>query len=204
MLPTIILDIDHTLLNTDKIKRDLARLGEDLNITPKMFWRAYRILRKKGEFSINKIIRYFPKMTLACRCEIKKLYRKVFKNSQKYLYHDAKYFLQWASHKNFKIILYTFGNREVHQYKIKALKKSYKIYASYITHDPTKRLGIARVLPKKGKWVWLDDFKDVRVSARILARGRFFCLKRKKRSFVPKNIPAIKSLYPVIRFLASQ
>ena len=185
---TIILDLDHTVLNTHKLKKMLAQCGVAYGVTPRMFWHAYRTVRQHCLVSPRALIDALPATTfggLTSKSIESKLY-KAFVNAIKdvgaYTYHDAQVFLRWATQKRCHVVFYTYGDPFQQRLKITGLKKQFRITKAVVTTKEAKHHDILTCLPKKGPWIWLDDVphfpeKSLHIDFR---RGHYIQVRRKQ------------------------
>ena len=196
----LFLDIDHTLLNTHRFKKDLATCAGDLGVTPRVFWKTYRALRKKGAFDAETFLHYLPPSFFPRRRGIAKRLTKVIEHVERYMYHDASFFLEWAKREGHTVVLYTYGKRSVQLQKINALRRRHTIYEWVITTDRTKRKNFRQYVRGRTPWIWIDDFDDVPVADRAFRGGTLLALQRKKGKRL-RGIPVVRTLYQAIPFI---
>ncbi len=195
----LFLDIDHTLLNTERFKRALAGCGRDLGVTPRIFWSAYRQSRTKGLFDVAAFLSCLP-LSLPSRRLLEKRFNAVINDIDTYIYRDASYFLKWAKQQGHVIVLYTHGKKAFQKKKIDAIRRRHAIHAWVITADRTKRRDFTRITRGRTPWVWIDDFKGVPIQDNVFRGGTLLVLTR-KRGNGSHGKPTVRSLYQAITFI---
>ena len=108
-MPTAIIDLDHTLLDTTRFKGALAK---SLDLTDTEWDAAYSAYMKDyGLFD--------PKQFLSgSSADQRKAFNEVLANTRKYLYKDSPQFLQQCQADGWEIIILTFGELQWQQQKI--------------------------------------------------------------------------------------
>lgn len=111
-MSTLLIDLDHTLLNNTAFK---AALAKSLELSPTAWSLAYeQFVQDNGTFE--------PETFLAgVLPEQKKAFYHTVSLSRQFLYLDSLAFLQAAHDKNYRSILVTFGNITWQQQKLAAL-----------------------------------------------------------------------------------
>lgn len=128
-MPTILIDLDHTLLNNTALKTALA---ESLELSPNEWHQAYeQFVRDNGTFEPRAFLQ-------GVSAEHKQAFERVVKTARQYLYPDSMLFLEAAHEKNYRIVLVTFGNIAWQQQKLAALR-----FPSYVLTLPTDTSKIA-------------------------------------------------------------
>ncbi|MFH1509257.1 MAG: hypothetical protein ABIE68_03775 [bacterium] len=196
----IILDLDHTIYNTNQFKKTLAKCAVDLGVTPKMFWLAYNEMRKNEAFSPEILIKYFPSEFKKNKLALIKKYHQTIKQVGQNIYKDAETFLQWANKNKCYIVLYTYGEIKVQQEKALALKNKFQIKKAVITND-RKKLRDFNKCKNGNSWIWIDDFDSVPVSDKKFKSGKMIQIKRKKDRVRKNRIPQIKKLTQAIKII---
>ncbi len=173
---TIVLDIDHTLINAEKLKRALARDARACGVAPRRFWDAYRAVRKSGAFSPEAVAAHLGH-DRAMRQHLVTRWWATLRAPQTFLYADARPFFQWARAAKHSIIFYTYGNPRVQQAKVRALRAFAPRARAIITVDSAKRDDLRKILPRGEPWVWVDD-ADVRLHAALPPNGTIIRIAR--------------------------
>lgn len=173
---TIVLDIDHTLVNAEKLKRALARDARACGITPRRFWEAYRVVRKSGAFSPEAVAAQLGS-DVAMRRRLCVRWWATLNSAQKFFYADVPAFLRWARDVRHAIVFYTYGNPRVQRAKVRALRAFAPRARAVITADAAKRDDLRSVLPHGERWVWVDD-ADVRLHAALPPNGTIIRIAR--------------------------
>jgi hypothetical protein len=126
-MPTILIDLDHTLLNNTAFKTALA---ESLDLSPRDWSLAYeQFVRDNGTFE--------PKAFLAgVPTEQQQAFTHTVSAARQYLYPDALPFLAAAHEKQYRLVLVTFGNVAWQQQKLAALRLP--AYVQPVPTDTTK------------------------------------------------------------------
>lgn len=118
---TIILDLDHTLLNTERLKHKMLELVKPFGVTEEVFKKSYDETRLEGEYKpktqAEKIAQILKKPELATKIN-EKLYQAA-DSAGDLLYEDAKEFLSKVK-KVASLILLTRANPKWQERKISA------------------------------------------------------------------------------------
>lgn len=111
-MSTLLIDLDHTLLNNTAFKKALA---ESLELTPQDWSAAYEQFVQDNDT-------FEPEAFLAgVSPEQKKSFYHAVSLARRFLYADSLAFLEAAHEKNYKIVLVTFGNVAWQERKLAAL-----------------------------------------------------------------------------------
>lgn len=197
----LILDIDHTLLNTSLLKKELARCCLDFGISKNVFWKTYHAVRTHSAFSVKGFVQSLVRTFHTDRRVLEKQYTNVIKNIDRYIYRDALFFLKWAHAQGHTIVLYTYGEPSLQREKIRALRKKGYIKKWIITTDRTKRKIFSHCLVTRKPWIWIDDFDSVPIHDQMFTGGILLQLRRKKDQKPLPSISSVKNLYQAIRFI---
>ncbi len=122
-MPTLVIDLDHTLLNNTAFK---AALAESLNLSAAEWRQAYeQFVHDNGTFE--------PKAFLqGVATENKQAFQRTVSTARRFLYPDSLAFLQAAHDKKYRIVLVTFGNIAWQEQKLAALH-----FPTYVQALPT-------------------------------------------------------------------
>lgn len=120
----IILDFDHTLFDTDALKRDLAGAVEEFDISSDLFWETYpkALQFYAGEmgYSIDRHLAILQKKASFDPNIAKQKMENVIQGSRAYLFPDTKDFLSRMVGLNVPLILLSRGDRAFQSQKIRA------------------------------------------------------------------------------------
>lgn len=122
-MPTILIDLDHTLLNNTAFKTALA---DSLELSAAEWDKAYeQFVLDYGTFE--------PKAFLqGVSVEHRRAFQRTVITARRFLYSDSLAFLQMAHEKKYQIVLVTFGNVKWQKQKLTALH-----FPSYVLALPT-------------------------------------------------------------------
>lgn len=154
----IYIDLDHTLLNTERYKQWLGRSWTGLGVDAQKFDRAYRDLRGQGPFQVEALAKllFADKRT---RFRAVKLLSKRGRAVARFLYSDALPFLKKMRRRGAWVILYTYGDRAFQQFKINSMPRLRALLDQIIiVEDPRKDLCLPR---RRGLTVMIDDRPEV-------------------------------------------
>lgn len=120
----IIIDFDHTLFDTDALKRDLAGALGEFGIKSDLFWETYpkALQFVSGEMGYNTIkhLEILQKSVSFDSSAAKKKLDEVINNSKNYLFPDTLNFLSRMVGLNVPLILLSRGERAFQNAKIRA------------------------------------------------------------------------------------
>ena len=193
---TFIIDFDHTLFNTTRFKKELARSTRKLGIGPELWLSTYKktIERVKDAYDYNARAhsQILSKKTGIPAPVIEKRLKLVLPKSEKFLYPDTKAFLKFLKNKGDKIILLTLGNIGWQKEKIKNIKiKKYfdKLIYTY-WHKKYLKINL-KSSPKN--WIFInDDPGEITELKKIFPQSAFLRIERKEGKKFPKKIDKIK------------
>lgn len=128
-MSTILIDLDHTLLNNAAFKLALA---ESLELSPEDWKHAYeQFVQDNGTFEPQAFLQ-------GVSLEQRRAFDQTVAKARLYLYSDSMQFLEAAHAKHYRIVLVTFGNVAWQQQKLAALR-----LPGYVTLLPTATSKIA-------------------------------------------------------------
>lgn len=126
-MPTILIDLDHTLLNNTAFKTALA---DSLELSAAEWDKAYeQFVLDYGTFE--------PKAFLqGVSVEHRRAFQRTVITARRFLYSDSLAFLQMAHEKKYQIVLVTFGNVKWQKQKLAALR--FPPFVNTLPTDKTK------------------------------------------------------------------
>lgn len=176
MKATLYIDFDHTLFDTESLKRAFAKTLRPFGVTERQFLFAYRRLRTKKTFSIPAFAREITHVP-ATRRRIIRALEQVARNGVRFLYADALPFLRMLNKRGVRCVIFTYGNPHFQRMKIASIP-GYRLLFSraVITADSRKVLSKT---PTRERAYIIDNRSDVVLRAArhgitpfILQRGR--------------------------------
>lgn len=118
--PTLYIDFDHTLLDTEAFKHALARAVQPLGISQKFFWKTYRAFRTNNIFSIPAFVRALA-ADRAIRHGATHALEQITQSGVRFLYPDALPFLRLLKKKGVCCVVFTYGNPRFQRMKIASI-----------------------------------------------------------------------------------
>lgn len=127
-MKTIIIDLDHTLLNTAKLKYDMEQVALGFGVAKEVYDKTYRqtvsLNKNYYGYNLDRHCQAIGKKLNIDKKEIdklKELMRDTVKNGN-YLFNDSATFISEAIKYNYKIILLTRGETDWQNLKINGIK----------------------------------------------------------------------------------
>ncbi|HPV70808.1 MAG TPA: HAD hydrolase-like protein [Candidatus Magasanikbacteria bacterium] len=156
----LLIDFDHTLLNTPQVKYEWAAAMEKCGVPEQVFWRTYPLARygETGKASYNPRRHVdFLKVNLSCSLdEAMQEIEKVIKKTGDFLYPGAKTFLSRMMSLNVPMTLVLHGEKEYQQEKV--VNSGIADFFSQIYFSDKDRLEIVKELKldSSHKIFWLS------------------------------------------------
>jgi len=153
--PTIILDLDETLIDTKEIKRRIFNLVEKTGVPRGVAVGVYRQMRKKSAFDQR---RYCFELKKTGYKVNPNLFNNLFSKPKDYNYRGAEQFLKNLS-KHFNLLLLTFGvpsfqNKKIEQAGFK------QFFQKVLITEQESKLDLLRTLKSgTGKIILIDNSK---------------------------------------------
>lgn len=155
---TIYLDLDHTLLDTEKLKRAFARSLAPLGVTAKQFWIAYRTLRRTHAFTLPLLVRFAVKDARAQK-KAQRVLEATTRRAARFLYADTLPFLRRMKKGGARLVLFSYGHPPYIRMKIQSIPQYKKLFDRIIITPHERK---TRLLPLwKGPRIYIDNRADV-------------------------------------------
>ena len=156
----IILDLDHTLLNTASLKKELCKSLINFGVSQKLFKNVYQKLRKDNPYSHELFLDYLSKEKEINRKAAKAKLEKFSKKMRKYLYPEAIWFLKKMRKNGAKLVLLSYGNAKFQKMKIKNIKLEPFFDKVIITEKKKTKSVVKMVNNQKQKIFFIDDHPE--------------------------------------------
>lgn len=178
-MSTIIVDLDHTLLNTTAFKSALAK---SLDMSIGDFERVYeQFIRDNGVFR--------PKVFLAgATVEQKRAFNQVLKRLRTFLYTDSMPFLKAAHQAGYRVVVITFGDVVWQKQKLRALHLP--DYVQTIVTEEAKTPHLAQYIDRD-TLVVDDHARELELFAKEWPQLTLYWMQRPDGKYrdAPPNVP---------------
>lgn len=143
---TIYIDLDHTLLDTERFKSALQKALRPLGISKSDFVFAYARLRRRRSFAIEPFVALLELSPLIQKKALRAL-KKETARAERFLYPDVFPFLRYAKkRKGVRVVIFTYGDPGFHRMKLKGMTKLKSfIDGMIITSKEKKNIALPRV-----------------------------------------------------------
>jgi len=178
-----IIDLDHTLLNTSRLKKEMAKSIKKFGIKEKLWKETYQTTVKKVKKAFDYNVKLhsqliFQKTGIKASL-IEKEFKSVLKKCYKFLYPDTKPFLKYLKNKKVKIILLTLGNINWQKEKIKNLNLQKYFNKIIFTYWHKRFLKLNLDEPPEN-WIFINDnLKEIKELKDNFPQSLFLRIKRK-------------------------
>lgn len=188
-LLTIYIDLDHTLIDTDAYKDELARSLRPFGVTRAKFFADYKAVRMQG-FAIGPLIKRLIRDEAKQKVARAALLR-ASRTAGLFLYPDVLPFLRAMRRKNVRLILYSWGDRAFQNLKLKSMPRLTSFFRRImITEDPKKQLPLP---VRQGTCLMIDDRSEV-LSHYARKYGVLPILILRGGSHVPGAFPSLRAV----------
>lgn len=158
LLLTIYIDLDHTLLDTEKLKHAFVRALKPFGISKRQFFDVYGRLRTRGSFAIGPFVELLA-LSPPIQKQALRALEKETGRTQRFLYKDAFPFLRYMQRKKARVALFTYGDPGFQRLKLRGLKKlTALVNKVIITAEENKTIPLPRIT---GKSVMIDNRPEV-------------------------------------------
>ena len=148
-MPTVIVDLDHTLLDTTRLKEALAK---SLGLPVEAWAAAYEaFVQDNGTFKPDQFLE-------GVGAAERTAFDEVVKNTRKYLYKDSPQFLRNCQEAGWNMVLLTYGQVTWQQRKVDNLQLPDAI--TVVCTDQPKVVVIGQYLAEDGTTVFVNDRAD--------------------------------------------
>ncbi len=194
---TVILGLDDTLVDTSGFKRVLFHSLESCVVPAEVVAYAYAVLREHEQFSFDGLYRFLPFPHRPDTHAYQSAMRRVIAHYPGRVYRDVVWFLRRC--RGCRRILFTRGDREVQEIKIRSLRLRPLFSCVVITNDRKKFADLASLLRVEEPTVLIDnDGHFVSTVVEHFPKIHGYCLARRDPS-----IGSFADLRAVYRAMAS-
>jgi len=203
-MKTFIIDLDNTLLDTERFKGELFRSVKPAisrYLWDKTYWQVMKDYETGYDYTFNGHAEILSAATGIIKSKILKGFNSVAKKLPAFLYHGALPLLRDLKKSNNKIVLLTFGNVNFQKRKVGLLKIS-KYFDRLILTDhhkdetrlPVKKNGLNTVFINDNPIEFAELKKKYPKAVFLRKLSRFKSRKIMRKEFPPfKNIQSIHS-----------
>jgi FMN phosphatase YigB (HAD superfamily) len=186
----VILDLDHTLLNTTALKAELGLEMAELGVDAETFWNTYAKTVKSvpGQYDYDPA-RHAGLLASAKgvdAAEAEQRLTAVFDRAEAFLYPDVKPFLEHLRARGYKRTIFTFGNRAIQQRKIDHLHLG-ELLDSVIVTEQEKRTVALAFEEAERSWIFVNDNANELISLKTLFPAAHFLHLHRPNSRYPKE-----------------
>ena len=201
---TIIFDLDHTLLDTEKFKDILGLSLKDSGVTSDQFWKAFEDTNKETrnvDFDPDKLIEQLRPVINCSREEaIAKIY-SVIENIQNFLFPDALKVLEQLKNNGHRLVLFTHGNIDWQKKKVKQLGLEIMFEKLLFTNEEKEKMVTELELLKKPVVMINDNGKEMDEFQKVFPDFIMVAVRGPKPVPSDKNIPICNDLTEVAKVI---
>lgn len=206
-MKTIFIDWDHTLFDTEKLKKAVALRLKKLGVPEKLFFKIFKETigyTWKKVFKPEVFLKILQKHVSFSLSDGKKAWNKALIQSRKFLFPDAIKFLEVLQKRKFRIILVTFGDIKLQKAKVRFAKIGK--YFDKIIYTKNKKPKIIKKVLKTcwGKAVFVNDNIEETIEIKKQCPGLQIIIKKvkgKRQPPPPKDFLVFNNLKQIANYL---
>jgi len=201
----IVFDLDHTLFNTDFLKRDFCDVFSRCGVPEDTFWQTFHQSydmnpSEPGTYAIEKHLTIVPSLTSKKKTEIHEaLVNTVMSRGVQYLYPEVLAVLAELK-QNHDLYLVTKGNDSFQKLKISATNIGHLFKEIFIVSQ-TKEQVLKKITAGKGRVINVNDRHDELSSVRNAFANVYSVLIRRQRNDQQTDLPVINNLREVAVYM---